>query len=128
MRCGGAFENAFSGILTGVPKSGGGEFGKFYNLPALNDLRVVCQLWLTHMYSGYLIKVLLINGSIMVVIMSSTVCASSAIASVAFSSQKTGSIVGSAKASFVSGKKLRLSKLGSAPIRFTVLWNRVRCG
>ncbi|GJZ21532.1 hypothetical protein Tco_0558571, partial [Tanacetum coccineum] len=41
--------------------------------------------------------------------------ASSAIAVVAFSSQKSGSIVGSAKALFVGGKKLTLSKLGSAP-------------
>ncbi|KAK1413043.1 hypothetical protein QVD17_34756 [Tagetes erecta] len=29
--------NAFSGILTGLPKPGGGEFGKFYSLPTLND-------------------------------------------------------------------------------------------
>ncbi|GJZ14284.1 hypothetical protein Tco_0549514, partial [Tanacetum coccineum] len=48
-------------------------------------------------------------------IMAATHCASSAIAVVAFSSQKSGSIVGSAKALFVGGKKLTLSKLGSAP-------------
>ncbi|KAI7757502.1 hypothetical protein M8C21_008198, partial [Ambrosia artemisiifolia] len=35
-----ASQNAFSGILTGLPKPGGGEFGKFYSLPALNDPRV----------------------------------------------------------------------------------------
>lgn len=35
-----ASENAFSGILTGLPKPGGGEFGKFYSLPALNDPRI----------------------------------------------------------------------------------------
>ncbi|KAK1436624.1 hypothetical protein QVD17_02406 [Tagetes erecta] len=44
-------------------------------------------------------------------------CASSAIAAVAFSSpssQKNGCIVGSTKACFVGGKKLRVSKLGAA--------------
>ncbi|KAF5814273.1 putative aconitate hydratase [Helianthus annuus] len=35
-----ASQNAFSGILTGLPKPGGGEFGKFYSLPALNDPRI----------------------------------------------------------------------------------------
>lgn len=35
-----ASDHAFSGILTGLPKPGGGEFGKFYSLPALNDPRV----------------------------------------------------------------------------------------
>ncbi|CAI9275181.1 unnamed protein product [Lactuca saligna] len=46
--------------------------------------------------------------------MASTVCASSAIAAVAFSSpasQKNGSFVGSTKASFLCGKKLRVSKV-----------------
>ncbi|CAL5355532.1 unnamed protein product [Camellia sinensis] len=33
-------ENAFKGILTSLPKAGGGEFGKFYSLPALNDPRI----------------------------------------------------------------------------------------
>lgn len=33
-------ENAFKGILTGLPKASGGEFGKYYSLPALNDPRV----------------------------------------------------------------------------------------
>ncbi|KAF5949315.1 hypothetical protein HYC85_011308, partial [Camellia sinensis] len=33
-------EHAFKGILTGLPKPGGGEFGKFYSLPALNDPRI----------------------------------------------------------------------------------------
>ncbi|CAL5391232.1 unnamed protein product [Camellia sinensis] len=35
-----ASEHAFKGILTGLPKPGGGEFGKFYSLPALNDPRI----------------------------------------------------------------------------------------
>ncbi|KAF5948551.1 hypothetical protein HYC85_014508 [Camellia sinensis] len=35
-----ASENAFKGILTSLPKAGGGEFGKFYSLPALNDPRI----------------------------------------------------------------------------------------
>ncbi|CAL5394084.1 unnamed protein product [Camellia sinensis] len=33
-------EHAFKGILTGLPKPGGGEYGKFYSLPALNDPRI----------------------------------------------------------------------------------------
>ncbi|RAL41828.1 hypothetical protein DM860_009010 [Cuscuta australis] len=32
--------NPFKGILTSLPKPGGGEFGKFYSLPALNDSRI----------------------------------------------------------------------------------------
>ncbi|XP_057792626.1 aconitate hydratase, cytoplasmic isoform X2 [Salvia miltiorrhiza] len=35
-----ASENAFKGIFTSLPKPGGGEFGKFYSLPALNDPRI----------------------------------------------------------------------------------------
>ncbi|KAJ4976543.1 hypothetical protein NE237_001649 [Protea cynaroides] len=35
-----ASENAFKGILTSLPKPGGGEFGKYYSLPALNDPRI----------------------------------------------------------------------------------------
>ena len=35
-----AAENAFKGILTSLPKPGGGEFGKFFSLPALNDPRI----------------------------------------------------------------------------------------
>ncbi|CAN6457564.1 unnamed protein product [Victoria cruziana] len=35
-----ASENPFKGILTSLPKPGGGEFGKFYSLPALNDPRI----------------------------------------------------------------------------------------
>ncbi|XP_042514227.1 aconitate hydratase, cytoplasmic [Macadamia integrifolia] len=35
-----ASENAFKGILTSLPKPGGGEFGKYYSLTALNDPRV----------------------------------------------------------------------------------------
>ncbi|KAK1326198.1 hypothetical protein QJS10_CPA01g00891 [Acorus calamus] len=35
-----ASENAFKSILTGLPKPGGGEFGKYYSLPALNDPRI----------------------------------------------------------------------------------------
>ncbi|KAL7000097.1 aconitate hydratase, partial [Sarracenia purpurea var. burkii] len=38
-----ASENAFKGILTSLPKSGGGEFGKFYSLPALNDPRIAIR-------------------------------------------------------------------------------------
>ncbi|KAK2639717.1 hypothetical protein Ddye_027512 [Dipteronia dyeriana] len=35
-----ASEHAFKEILTSLPKPGGGEFGKFYSLPALNDPRI----------------------------------------------------------------------------------------
>ncbi|GLT77857.1 hypothetical protein SLA2020_494120 [Shorea laevis] len=35
-----ASDHAFKGILTSLPKPGGGEFGKFYSLPALNDTRI----------------------------------------------------------------------------------------
>lgn len=35
-----ASEHPFKGIFTTLPKPGGGEFGKFYSLPALNDPRV----------------------------------------------------------------------------------------
>ncbi|CAI9772743.1 unnamed protein product [Fraxinus pennsylvanica] len=35
-----ASENAFKKILTSLPKPSGGEFGKFYSLPALNDPRI----------------------------------------------------------------------------------------
>ncbi|XP_042520734.1 aconitate hydratase, cytoplasmic-like isoform X2 [Macadamia integrifolia] len=35
-----ASENVFKGILTSLPKPGGGEFGKYYSLPALNDPRI----------------------------------------------------------------------------------------
>ncbi|XP_058742539.1 aconitate hydratase 2, mitochondrial-like [Vicia villosa] len=35
-----AGENPFKGHLTSLPKPGGGEFGKFYNLPSLNDPRI----------------------------------------------------------------------------------------
>ncbi|CAL5321606.1 unnamed protein product [Camellia sinensis] len=35
-----ASEHAFKGILTGLPKPGGGKSGKFYSLPALNDPRI----------------------------------------------------------------------------------------
>ncbi|RZC65648.1 hypothetical protein C5167_009339 [Papaver somniferum] len=35
-----ASENAFRGIYTSLPKPGGGEFGKYYSLPALNDPRI----------------------------------------------------------------------------------------
>jgi len=35
-----ASEHAFKEIFTSLPKPGGGEFGKFYSLPALNDPRI----------------------------------------------------------------------------------------
>ncbi|OVA03373.1 Aconitase A/isopropylmalate dehydratase small subunit [Macleaya cordata] len=35
-----ASENAFKGILTSLPKPGGGEYGKYYSLTALNDPRI----------------------------------------------------------------------------------------
>ncbi|KAJ3708414.1 hypothetical protein LUZ61_012119 [Rhynchospora tenuis] len=35
-----AAENPFKGILTSLPKQGGGEFGKYFSLPALNDPRI----------------------------------------------------------------------------------------
>ncbi|CAI9090269.1 OLC1v1025008C1 [Oldenlandia corymbosa var. corymbosa] len=35
-----ASEHEFKQILTTLPKPGGGEFGKFYSLPALNDPRI----------------------------------------------------------------------------------------
>ncbi|CDP05740.1 unnamed protein product [Coffea canephora] len=33
-------EHPYKGILTSLPKPGGGDFGKFYSLPALNDPRI----------------------------------------------------------------------------------------
>ncbi|KAK2360113.1 putative aconitate hydratase, cytoplasmic [Trifolium repens] len=33
-------ENVFKGILTSLSKPGGGEYGRFYSLPALNDPRI----------------------------------------------------------------------------------------
>ncbi|PRQ31863.1 putative aconitate hydratase [Rosa chinensis] len=33
-------QHAFEGILNSLPKPGGGKFGKFYSLPALNDPRI----------------------------------------------------------------------------------------
>ncbi|XP_009353280.1 aconitate hydratase, cytoplasmic [Pyrus x bretschneideri] len=35
-----ASENPFKANLTSLPKPGGGEFGKFYSLPSLNDPRI----------------------------------------------------------------------------------------
>ncbi|KAG4968684.1 hypothetical protein JHK87_034335 [Glycine soja] len=35
-----ATENPFKGNLTSLPRPGGGEFGKFYSLPSLNDPRI----------------------------------------------------------------------------------------
>ncbi|XP_010467089.1 PREDICTED: aconitate hydratase 2, mitochondrial [Camelina sativa] len=35
-----ASEHPYKGIFTTLPKPGGGEFGKFYSLPALNDPRI----------------------------------------------------------------------------------------
>jgi len=35
-----AVDNPFKGNLTSLPKPGGGEFGKFYSLPSLNDPRI----------------------------------------------------------------------------------------
>ncbi|KAL4280361.1 hypothetical protein GQ457_03G026810 [Hibiscus cannabinus] len=35
-----AAEHPFKTVLTSLPKPGGGEFGKFYSLPALNDPRI----------------------------------------------------------------------------------------
>nr|XP_010943467.1 aconitate hydratase, cytoplasmic [Elaeis guineensis] len=35
-----ATRNAYESILTSLPKPGGGEFGKYYSLPALNDPRI----------------------------------------------------------------------------------------
>lgn len=35
-----ASEHPFKGVMTSLPKPGGGEFGKFYSLPALNDPRI----------------------------------------------------------------------------------------
>ncbi|GLU23671.1 hypothetical protein SLE2022_396600 [Rubroshorea leprosula] len=35
-----ASEHAFKDILTSLPKPGGGVFGKFFSLPALNDPRI----------------------------------------------------------------------------------------
>ncbi|MBA0834637.1 hypothetical protein Goarm_006969, partial [Gossypium armourianum] len=33
-------EHPFKAVLTSLPRPGGGEFGKFYSLPALNDPRI----------------------------------------------------------------------------------------
>ncbi|GMI63755.1 aconitase 3 [Hibiscus trionum] len=35
-----ASEHPFKGVVTSLPKPGGGVFGKFYSLPALNDPRI----------------------------------------------------------------------------------------
>lgn len=35
-----AAENVFKDVLTSLPKTGGGEYGKYYSLPALNDPRI----------------------------------------------------------------------------------------
>ncbi|XP_078432566.1 aconitate hydratase, cytoplasmic-like [Wolffia australiana] len=35
-----AADNPFKAILTSLPRPGGGEFGKFYSLPGLNDPRI----------------------------------------------------------------------------------------
>ncbi|GAB4825168.1 hypothetical protein Ancab_008043 [Ancistrocladus abbreviatus] len=35
-----ASENPFKGVLHSLPRPGGGEFGKYYDLPALNDPRI----------------------------------------------------------------------------------------
>ncbi|RWW81811.1 hypothetical protein BHE74_00009762 [Ensete ventricosum] len=35
-----ATENVFKDVLTSLPKAGGGEYGKYYSLPALNDPRI----------------------------------------------------------------------------------------
>lgn len=35
-----ASEHPFKAIFSSLPKPGGGEFGKFYSLPALNDPRI----------------------------------------------------------------------------------------
>lgn len=42
-----ASENPFKANLTSLPKPGGGEFGKFYSLPSLNDPRIGNLLYLT---------------------------------------------------------------------------------
>lgn len=39
-----ASEHPFRGIFTSLPKPGGGEFGKFYSLTALNDPRIGMHL------------------------------------------------------------------------------------
>lgn len=41
-----AAEHPFKEILTTLPKPGGGEFGKFYSLTALNDPRIGISLLL----------------------------------------------------------------------------------
>lgn len=35
-----ASEHAYKDILTSLPKPGGGDYGKYYSLPALNDPRI----------------------------------------------------------------------------------------
>ncbi|RWW34906.1 hypothetical protein BHE74_00017471 [Ensete ventricosum] len=35
-----ATENVFKDVLTSLPKPGGGEYGKYYSLPALDDPRI----------------------------------------------------------------------------------------
>ncbi|RRT78711.1 hypothetical protein B296_00008467 [Ensete ventricosum] len=35
-----ATENVFKDVLASLPKAGGGEYGKYYSLPALNDPRI----------------------------------------------------------------------------------------
>lgn len=42
-----ASEHPYKGIFTALPKPGGGEFGKFYSLPALNDPRIGMILYIS---------------------------------------------------------------------------------
>lgn len=53
-----ATEHAFKKILTSLPKPGGGEFGKFYSLPALNDPRIGMYIKFTEInYTVFLLFV-----------------------------------------------------------------------
>ncbi|KAK7320370.1 hypothetical protein VNO77_29786 [Canavalia gladiata] len=56
-------EDVFKGILTSLPKPGGGEYGKFYSLPALNDPRIdsIDELYIWHIQDRlpYSIRILL---------------------------------------------------------------------
>lgn len=51
-----ASENPFKANLTSLPKPGGGEFGKFYSLPSLNDPRIgniLALSWLISRFDVY---------------------------------------------------------------------------
>lgn len=59
-----ASESPYKKIFRSLPKPGGGEFGKYYSLPALNDPRIgMCLQILTWIlnYSQYIIRTIMVR-------------------------------------------------------------------